>query len=346
MKILIIKPSALGDVATALPVLSSLRAAFPDARISWLVRKEFASLLEMAAGLDEIVIFDRKRLDKWWCDPVIFGELIHFTKSLHNVKYDLVIDLQGLFRTGFFSWVTGSSRRFGLKLARELASVFYTDKVRPSEDSCHVIDQYLHVALMAGCQRIVSTIDLESSPEAENKVSELLLCNNISKDNYAVFVPTAAHFYKCWPIERFAEVATRLAVEYSMDIVATGTSGDREYIDKMIGCSNKVFNLAGQTNIQELVALIKGAKLVLSNDTGPGQIASVLRVPMVMIIGPTNPQRIGPYGRLEYAAGIDIYNRRNTIENSKHVYAIENVAVDMVLEKVIRTLENNSVIDG
>jgi hypothetical protein len=107
--ILIIKPSAMGDIALALPALASLRASFADARISWLVRAEFAPLLRCAQGLDEIIIFDRKLLGRWYKSPAALKSLLEFLKTLRSRKFDLVLDLQGLFRSASLEALIASS---------------------------------------------------------------------------------------------------------------------------------------------------------------------------------------------------------------------------------------------
>ena len=127
-KILIIKPSALGDIIQAIPVLSSLRKNFPKAHISWMVRNEFADLIEDHPYLDEIILFDRKFLGKTWCNVDALKALIELVKKLRRGKYDIVFDLQGLFRTACLGWLSGSKRRFGMASAREFGHVFYTNK--------------------------------------------------------------------------------------------------------------------------------------------------------------------------------------------------------------------------
>jgi len=338
--ILIIKPSALGDVVTALPVLASLRANFPDAKISWLVRSEFAPILEMSPELDEIILFDRKRLGKWWCNPAIFAELMRFLSRLRKANFDLVIDLQGLFRTGVFSWITGSKKRFGMKDCRELASFFYTDTAGPCNDSEHVINYFLNVASEAGCENIVSTCSLVLPKEAEDNISTLLEKSGVPSDNYVVFIPGSAHLYKCWPLANFSELAAKIAPKFSLKIVATGTSCERNYIEQIVTSNGPIVNFAGKTSIKELAVLLKGAKIVITNDTGPGQMAAALAVPMVMVIGNTNPARIGPLSRPQCVAAIDPTGRGHSIESSNPAHAIENVTVDMVFEKVTIQLEN------
>lgn len=333
--ILIIKPSALGDVAITLPFLAALRGKYPNARISWFVRKEFAPLLSMAKELDEIVIFDRKRLGKWWCNPGIFGELITLVKKLNKANYDMVIDLQGLFRTGFFTWTTASEKRIGIQTSRELSTFFYNSTLSFDDNSKHVIDKYLSIAVALGCNNTNPAFKFSCSDDVKASLAKTFKNNNISDNNYAVFIPTAAHQYKCWPIDRFADIAQRLIDKYSLNIIVSGTAVDKEYIDQMLKPDLPIFNLAGQTNIPELVALLQGARLVLSNDTGPGQIASVMGTPMIMILGNTNPKVFGPYAGTEYAAAIEPDTRGPQIKDHRPEYAVTNITADMVEAKII-----------
>ena len=105
--ILIIKPSALGDIATVLPALAALRKGFPDAKISWLVRPEFAPLIQNHPYLDEVIIFDRKKLSNWWYNPKSFKRFSELVKTLREKKFDTVFDFQGLLRTASLGWLSG-----------------------------------------------------------------------------------------------------------------------------------------------------------------------------------------------------------------------------------------------
>src|SRR3954451_21174626 len=100
-RILLIKPSAIGDVVHALPILNLLRKRWPKAHISWLVTPGCAGLLDGHPQLDEIILFERHRYAKLWRDPELFKELIELTRELRKRDFDLVVDLQGLFRSGW-----------------------------------------------------------------------------------------------------------------------------------------------------------------------------------------------------------------------------------------------------
>lgn len=329
--ILLIKPSALGDIITALPTLSSLRKSFPDAKISWFVRPEFAAVLDQADNLDDMIIFDRKLLGKWWRDPKAFKALCDLFSQLRKGKYDLVIDLQGLFRTAFFAWLTGCKNRYGMKASREFASIFYTHKIQRPTDSIHVMDYYRAIVSATGASAETGDFGLTPSPDAVEAVDTLLAEYDINGRRFVVLVPSAAHKVKCWPVEHFAELADRITRQHGLAVVAIGSPGEKELVDRIASDSNvPVVNFAGRTDLPTLTALLDRASLVVTNDTGPGHMAVAVDTPTVMIFGPTNPARIRPYGRADSVAAIDADTRPPTIETHIPKYRIDAVTVDHV----------------
>jgi lipopolysaccharide heptosyltransferase I len=329
--ILVIKPSALGEVVLSLPALASLRASFPAARISWLVRPEFAPILEHTDNLDEIIRFDRKAMGRWWYHPGAAAILRDFVRQLRSRHFDLVIDLQGLLRTALFGWMTGSSRRYGLSIAREGARWFYTDRISPRPESCHVIDQYWDVIHATGATIRRTDYGIRIDRTRYDNLDALLDGYGVSSESYAVLVTGSAHPWKCWPVESFAKISEKLAIEYGLGIVAIGTESERGAIDRLTSLSRTpIVNLIGKTDLHGLIALMASARVVISNDTGPGHIAVAMGTPTTMIFGPTNPARVGPYGRTEWVAAVDPMGRGNNINNFDPRYRIENVSIDQV----------------
>ena len=341
--ILIIKPSALGDIVHALPVLPALRSSFPQARITWLVRREFAPLLECVDGLDEILLFDRKLLGHWYYKPTAFKALLAFMQNLRRNQYDLVLDLQGLFRTALFGRITGCAKRIGMADSRELASLFYSHKVPCPADSMHVLDYYHALIKKVGIETRPTADPFYKVPnEATVSIGRKLEQSNIIKD-YAVLVPSSAHSSKCWPAERFAKLAEHLNHQFELNVVAIGTEKDGTIIEAIKNhCGVPIVDLAGKTTIIELIALLQQAKAVVSNDTGPGHIATAMHVPTVLIFGHTNPMRVGPYQRPECIAAIEPNDRPTTIESSNPAHRIEHVPFEMVLKKITAQLKRTT----
>jgi heptosyltransferase-1 len=343
-RILIIKPSALGDIVLVLPALSSLRASFPNAHITWLVRNEFAPLIENNKNLTNIIMFDRKLLGKWYYTPGAFAALVRFIRQLRKPEFDLVIDLQGLFRTALFAWLTKSKKRFGMKTAREFAHLFYTHLVPPPADSQHLVDYYAEVVAAAGAETITTDFNLVCPTNAEREIISLLAAQNIEPNRYAVLVPGSAHVEKCWPEKNFATLAEKLAEDFDLKSIAVGTSREKPIVHKINSTARvTVADFAGTTDIPKLIALLKNAAIVVSNDTGPGHIAAALGVPLVMIFGPTNPARIEPYRRPQTIAAVDRQNRGSQIRNNHPKYRIDAVSIELVLQKARNQLQRHSV---
>ena len=340
--ILIIKPSALGDIALALPALSALRKSFPDARITWFVRPEFAPLLRDHPYLDEIMIFDRKFLGKAYYNPKAFSALLSLIRKLRNAKFDAVFDLQGLFRTAALAWLSGCPKRFGMADAREMAGLFYTKSVPQAPDSSHVVDYYLSIIRAAGASQTPAEFMFPPTDSAADTVRSLLTANKVQPDNYLVLIPGSAHLSKCWPAERFAALADKVSEKFGLSIVAAATKAEEPIVEKIQSLASvAITNLAGRTNLAELVALLKSAKMVVSNDTGPGHIAAALGTPLVIMFGWSNPLRIIPYGRSQCAAG-NIDGRGQKIKSELPQHNVKAVTLDEVYQKVSAQLDPSS----
>ena len=341
--ILIIKPSSLGDIVLALPALTALRESFPDAKISWLIRPEFAPLLENHPHLDDVVLFDRKFLGKAWYNPRAFGSLLSLIWRLRRSKFDLVIDLQGLFRTASFAWLSRCKNRLGMTTARELARIFYTSRIPRDKDCIHLVDYHLKIVRAAGASQTQVQFVLPADSAADDSVNRILTSHGLDADNYAVFIPGSVHRDKRWPIERFAALADRVSSQFGLSIIATGTAAEKDIVESLVNLAGvPIANLAGQTSLAELIALLKAAKLVVSNDTGPGHVAAALGVPLVMIFGPSNPIRLFPYRRPETLAAVDPFGRGLKLWSSDPAHAIEAITVEHVYRNVCEQISGKS----
>ncbi len=338
MNILIIKPSALGDIVLALPALHALRTHFKESHITWLVRPEFAPLLRDHPELNDVMLFDRKNLNT----P---KQVLALVRTLRRSHFDLVFDFQGLFRSAFLARVSGSALRYGLANARECAPWFYTHRVKPDTDNLHLVDLYLKITQQAGAPKAPAQFILPDTDADKHTVFGLLKEKAIDPTRYAVFIPGSAHDTKCWPHARFAQLAEKLHHDYGLPVVAIGTESEAPAIDQIVQAAQApVTNLAGQTNLKTLCALLRHARLVISNDTGPGHIASALGVPLVMLFSWSNPARIYPYARPECMAAIDPFSRDPKVIKSKDPkHNVTHITVDMVWEKVKAQLALTSV---
>ncbi len=340
-RILIIKPSAIGDITTTLPSLHSLRKAFPQAKISWLVRREFAPLLEGHPELDEIILFDRKLLGNWWRSQESFTELKTLFKRLRGGKFDLVLDFQGLFRSGLFAAITGSPLRVGMSASRELAHLFYTKQIAPPQDSRHVIDYYQKMVKEIGVKDTAVEFILPASAQAIRECVDMLKSNGAEPDNFRIFVAGASEPEKCWQSEKFAALAKMITDIYGGKIVIVGTKADSSAAREIVSLADaNVVDLTGKTTLPQLVAIMHLSKLIISNDTGPGHIAIATKRPAVIIFGYTNPIRLYPYNRHDAMVVNDFEGRGLKLRSKNPKHSIKQITVEQVFEKVM--LQNNT----
>jgi lipopolysaccharide heptosyltransferase I len=340
-RILIIKPSALGDIVLALPALSAMRRNFPQARISWLIRPDFAPMIEGHPHLTEVIPFDRKLYGRAWFDPGAMSKLIAFIGGLKKAGFDTIVDFQGLFRTAGLGWLSGAKRRFGMANAREFGPLFYTHKVEQTEDCVHLVDYFLKIVGQMGATDLKVEFVLPRVKEAADSIKRILAQNNVPIEKYAVFVPGSAHEDKCWPRGRFAELAERIAERFGLAIVACGSAGEVNIVKEMKTLSRTpIVNLAGKTTLKELVELLRGARLVVSNDTGPGHIAAALGTPMVMMFSWSNPARIMPYGRPECVVAGEPDGRGTEIKSTDPRHSVSAITVDEVFDTVCSQIKS------
>ena len=295
---LIIKPSSMGDVVQALPVLTALKEAHPEAHVSWLVAKAFAGILEGHPRLDGVILFDRERFGQFTFSLAVATEFVRFLEGLRRRRFTTVIDLQGLFRSGLLALATGAPARVGFRGARELAPLFYTAEVALGRHVVHAVDRYLAVARRIGLPAPEAQDHLPIPAEARSAIRGRLAEAGLGPDE--PFLAVCAHARwptKQWPPERFAAVLDRLRAERGARAVLVGSpaaaDGARTIADRM---RQPPIDLTGATTLKELAAVIGEARVMLTNDSGPMHVAAAVGRPVVAIFGPTNPMRTGPYG--------------------------------------------------
>ncbi|MGA6826596.1 lipopolysaccharide heptosyltransferase II [Nitrospira sp. NS4] len=304
-RILLIKPSSLGDIIHALPALSALRRRFPQAHITWLVKREWAQIVEGHPDLNEVIAADLR----WPSWPRLVARL-------RRAQYDLVIDLQGLLRSGLLTQLTGASVRIGFAAGREGSRWCYTDRVvlAGSESLAwrlipvHAVDRNLALVAHVGADVTRPRFVFPDLTQEDRRVTQMLGDHGIRPgDRMIAVAPVDRHRVRSWPLERFAEAAAQLAALWQVKVVVLGTSGQREIVQPFVRrMSSGVVDLVGKTTIRELAAMLRRATLLLANDSAPLHLASALGVPVVGLFGPTSVVRARPYGDRHRIVRIDL----------------------------------------
>ena len=292
-RVCLIKPSSLGDIVHALPVLSSLRALWPESRFSWVVNRGFEPLLHGHPDLDETIPFDRGLLRSTVGG---LGSLGGFVKELRARRFELAIDLQGLFRSGAMSFATGASIRVGASSAREGSTYFYTHQVpSPTVDEGHAVDRLLKIASAFGADvsrpRFTLPLSLQDRRWAKTALDAC------ERPRLALNLG-ARWLTKRWPPAHFAEIARRAFQERSASLIVVGAPEDEPMVEAFRASLGKIpfLDLHGKTSLPRLASVFAEVDAVVSNDTGPLHLAAAVGTFVVGIYTCTRPELTGPYG--------------------------------------------------
>jgi lipopolysaccharide heptosyltransferase I len=289
------------------------------------IARGLEGILEGHPMLDRLIVINKDRWRRISRAAGTLKELRDLSRTLRTRRYDLVIDLQGLLRSGLMTKATNAGVRVGFAEAREGSKYFYTQTVRGGRE-VHAVDRYLKIAAALGCDTKEVVFPLPQSADVSEKVKEV-------RDNlrdYIVLVPGARWDTKIWPAGNFGALASMLPLKS----VVIGGSQDRARAEEIVRLSGgRALSVAGETSLPELVELMRTARCVVTNDSGPMHIAAALDIPVAAIFGPTSPARTGPYGQrhiiLKSERGCaPCYKRR-----CNDVQCMRDITVDMVLEK-------------
>ena len=284
MQILVIKPSSFGDIVHLFPALALMRKKFPEAELDFVVNPEFASLLDFSPfPVRRKIIFERKKLSSLRFLP----ELLALRRNLRKVHYDITIDFQGLFRSGYVAHLSRSKVKAGFSGARESsAEIFYNRKIAVSP--AHAVERYAALAkelFEIGYE--LEQPDLPVNEKARQSLPEL-------PEKYIVLLPGTRWESKRFPAEFFGSICRKIREKHpDMAFIAAGSAGEREHAGTIW---DEVINMAGKTSLPQLFELLRRAEAVIGNDSGPLHAAAALKRPVFGFYGPTDPVLTGPWG--------------------------------------------------
>lgn len=297
-RILVVRLSAIGDCVHAAPTVEAIRRQVPEAFIGWVVQPGGLSLIEDLEAVDRFHRFPRGA--SGWAAIRAFWRL---RSELRAARYDAVLDLQGLTKSGLVSWLSGAPHRLGFDgvESRELNRFFLTERRMAS--GRHVVDRNL--SLLAGLGLEVpargewnfGAVDLEGT--AIGRQLEALS----PEQPLVVISPGTTWPTKFWPISMYAELASRLAAEGCAVIVAWAGAEEAAMADQIAEAGSGVLK-APPTSLMELRGLLQRSRLLVANDSGPMHIAVAVGTRTLALFGPTDPGRNGPYGMDDPSAGV------------------------------------------
>jgi heptosyltransferase-1 len=359
-RILIIKPSAVGDVVHTLPVLEKLRRRYPRAQIDWLLTPENAEIVRGHPALSNILLFARRDFSNGRRVGGV-ASVLKLIGQIRAAHYQMVIDLHGQFRSAMFAVASEAPVRIGFGSpvrrtvstfqgrqlgnipdrgwagAREGSWFAYSHRIPIPTLELHAVDRYLWLADLLGLDNDPPVFNLPVNPEAEARISTHLNKYAPRGRPLAILAPSTTWETKHWTPEGFAGVARRLTAE-GFTPVFIGVKGE-EAINRSIQTQAPgSTDFTGQTSVADMIALIRRAGIVVTNDSGATHVAAALGRPAVSIFGPTNPVHVGPYHQPQSVVRLDLpcspcnYRRLSQCPNG-HA-CMRDLSVDMVMERI------------
>jgi lipopolysaccharide heptosyltransferase I len=364
-RILLIKPSALGDVINTVPVLVKLRRRYPEARIDWLLTPPLADWLRHHPCLSGVVPFDRQTLARAGRSWTATRDLLRFLWSLRTARYDLVIDLHGQFRSALLVLATGAATRVGFDRprrqvrqasrrslpesayqhgwtgTREGAWLAYSHRIPVPTLDVHAIDRYLWLGPLLGLDDSPPDMRLPIPDDARQRATQLRERHGLAGRPFALLFAGTQWETKHWHSDGFITTARHL-MRRGLAVALAGAGAEQAACRAVAAGCPEARDLCGKTGLGEMAALIDQAEVCVTNDSGPMHLAVALGRPVVSVFGPTDPVWVGPYGRPDAVARVDLpcspcYLRR--LARCAHGHAcMQGVTADMVIERLERAL--------
>ena len=358
-RILLIKLSAVGDVVHTFPLLNKLRQRYPKARIDWLVTPAIAELLAHNPAISNVIEFERQEWSAPW-RPAPFVSAARLIAQLRAVQYDLVLDLQGQLRSAVFAFASGAPVRIGFDRprarvwqasprkipddakrhawqgAREGSFLAYTHHIELPTLDIHPVERYLRFGALLGLDGQSADFSFPIPQEATTRIDALLDYYEIATARLVVMAPGTNWDTKQWRSDGFAEVA-RHFLQKKFAVALIGSPREHELCAEVAKLAPGAINLAGETTLTELAALIRRGTICVSNDSGPMHLAVALDRPVVAVFGPTDPIWAGPYRRETAVLRADLpcspcYLR--TLSRCTHNHdCMKNVSAAAVIER-------------
>ncbi len=305
-RLLIIKPSSLGDVVHGLPVVHAIKRTYPQCYVAWIVQRSFAGILENDPTIDELLPIEIPSTSDPAAERGAYGKaalataasLRDLRRKFRRAPFDLALDLHASFRSGLFTLACRGARRIGFSDAKELNTWFQDEHVECPADAMHAVEKNLACARYLGVEPKEEDFRLVVGERQRQHVQGLLGAHGINPGAILVYVNACARWAtKLWNVEAWARVCRLLRERCGVHIILGGAAGDRAYLDAIRAAAHtEVLVTAGALSLGESAALLELSDLYLGVDSGPMHIAAFVDTPVVALFGPTDPAKVGPYG--------------------------------------------------
>lgn len=288
-RILIVRLSAIGDIVMASGLIPALKKRFPNAQISWLAEPATASLLKETPELHDVIVWQRAdwqalfKAKRYW---TLLKAVLAFRRTLKSKEFDLVLDAQGLLKSGLLARFSGAKQRIGL--GSKEGSQHLMTEVLPKQDDPMISSEYRALARHLGAAESDFVMHLPASDHTQQTARQKLQAV-IGEQPYIVFCPYTTRPQKHWFNSHWQQLALQLAQHTPWPCVVLGGSDDQTSATTLCAGQPNLHSLAGQTNLLQTSEVIRHAKLLIGVDTGITHMGIAHRVPTLALFGSTRP---------------------------------------------------------
>jgi heptosyltransferase-1 len=294
-RLLIIKLSAMGDVLHAIPVSAAIGRTYPNLEITWVVEESCAPIVEGNRYLSRIVTLPKLR-PSTMRRPETRRRYMQRLREIHSLGCEVALDLQGLTKSALIAVASGAKARVGYHYLREASGLFVQPAPR-RDGSIHVVDHYLDVARYVGAEVGKAEFPLDIPESAVRSVDTMLKAGGVNTGAPFVSInPAAGHPLKLWGAANYAVLAD--AVQNRLGLPVVMVTADLAVASAVSSqAAVPMVDLSGRTDIKQLMEVVRRSAVHVCGDTGSGHLAAAFERPVVSLIGPTDPQRVCPYGQ-------------------------------------------------
>lgn len=290
-KIIIIRLSSLGDIVKTIPVINVIKSNIPEAKITWLVEDRFEHFLELVDGIDEIIIFPKKLLIDNLLNHFFQGSyhLIEYLKLLSTYKFDLLLDFQNNLKSALHCKFIEAKCKVGFAryYSKENSDLFYDVKIVPENYPCYGVDKNINLLKQLGF-RIPDDIDIKWKIKKGTVEEVQSFISKLPHEKFFLLHPFVSKrgISKMWPLERYVELAGIILNRFKSTPVFSIEPGDLQTFSFLREkLKQNFYTLPQGTSLEELIVLIKHAKLFIGSDSAPLHLAYLLRTPSIAILG-------------------------------------------------------------
>ncbi len=290
MNILVVRKSSLGDVVMTTPILEYFKRVLPSCKITFLVDYKYAALLRGHKYIDNLLEIKWEENEK---KPfALLKEIIKTVKTLRKTYFDMAFDLQGLFRSALFLYLSKAKKKY----ARGNWAFLTATLPHKKKLAKHNVEQNYEITSLAGLEKINRIKQNIENSAADIDLSEIANTHLQSFEKVILVNPSARWETKKIPPVTLSQTCNLISEKIRSHFFVLGTTGELQTAKEIYENINakKTF-LCGKLNLNELAGVIKKSALIITADSGPMHMASALNIPLVAVFGPTHPIRTGPY---------------------------------------------------